>query len=235
VLGFLVTIAAAISLASQAWQRARRPAEDPPAAAAGISVIAFLAILVSGSHWLAPDVALLFFLLAAVSAPDPSGLEVAERAPTGFRNRLSTAGVLAYGAAALVAIAATGSPEETFRFSPRIGFHDREVGAGGPFRWTRRRFALWLRPGETVRLGLANFGPSGRPVGIEARTASRPVYRRTLAPGQATALLLRGAGRPTAVVFDLDRAFVPRRLGVSGDRRALGLLSTSTADPAPVR
>ncbi|HXM79639.1 MAG TPA: O-antigen ligase family protein, partial [Thermoanaerobaculia bacterium] len=71
ILGFLVTIAAAISLASQAWRRARRPSEDPRAAAAGISVIAFLASLLSGSHWLAPDVALLFFLLAAVSA-DPS-------------------------------------------------------------------------------------------------------------------------------------------------------------------
>ena len=235
ILGFLVTIAAAISLASQAWRRARRPAEDPRAPAAGISVIAFLAILVSGSHWLAPDVALLFFLLAAVSAPDPPGPVRDERPAAGFRARLWTAAVLVYGAAALVAIAATGSPEETFRFSPRIGFHDREVGAGGPFRWTRRRFALWLRPRETVRLGLANFGPAGRPVQIEGRAAGRPVYRSTLAPGQATALLLRGAGRPTPVTFDLDRAFVPRRLGVSGDRRTLGLLSTSTADPAPGR
>jgi O-antigen ligase len=233
ILGFLVTIAAAISLASQAWRRARRPSEDPRAAAAGISVIAFLASLLSGSHWLAPDVALLFFLLAAVSA-DPSGPAGAERPAAGLRSRLWTAAVLVYGAAALVAIAATGSPEETFRFSPRIGFHDREVGAGGPFRWTRRRFALWLRPGETVRLGLANFG-AGRPVAIAARVAGRPIYRRTLAPGQVTALLLRGAGRPAAIVFDLDRAFVPRRLGVSGDRRTLGLLSTSTADPAPGR
>jgi O-antigen ligase len=250
-LGLAVTLAAALSLAAQGWRRAR--GASAPAgysapssvsavsagtlAAAGVSVIAFLAVLAVGSHWLAPDVALLFFLLAAVSgdtgtavggdSPEPTGSNANGRETT--EGRLLGAAVILYAAATLVGIFETVDPRDTFRHGPLIGFHESEVGPGGPFRWTSRRFAVWLRTGENLRLGLANFGPLGKPVAIEARCGGVPVYRRILAPGQAVAVHL-GAGRADgAVVFQLDRSFVPRRLGVSRDGRTLGLLSTLSA------
>ncbi len=243
-IGFAVTLAAAISLAIQGWRRARDEAADPSDAAGGIAVVAFLAVLVVGSHWLAPDVALLFFLLAASSA-GPSMRESVVAAP-GVREGVSLDGTTprrpnrrlwivaalcaAYAAGAGIAILETADPEETFRYASAIGFHDREMGPGGPFRWTRRRFALWIQPGETVRLGLANFGPVGRPVAIEARSGGTGVFRRTLLPGEATAVRLSGGRVAAPVVFVLDRSFVPQRLGVSADRRELGLLSTSSRE-----
>ncbi|HEY6099763.1 MAG TPA: hypothetical protein VIW03_10060, partial [Anaeromyxobacter sp.] len=132
---------------------------------------------------------------------------------------------------AAAAILSTSNPEETFRYSRRIGFHDLERGPGGPFRWTRQRFALLVAPQDPpLRLGLANFGPAGQPVTVTARVSGLPVLRRTLAPGQAMACRLLPGRAPGAVVFSLDRSFVPRRLGVSSDRRRLGVLSTSSAE-----
>ena len=129
--------------------------------------------------------------------------------------------------AAGIAILATARPDETFRHAPRIGFHEREVGPGGPFRWTRRRFALWLAPGETRRLGLAHFSPSPTPVELTATLEGQTVFRRSLKAGESVMLRLQGAAaRPRAVVFEVSRAFVPKRLGLSQDRRELGLLST---------
>ncbi|MFN2634652.1 MAG: O-antigen ligase family protein [Thermoanaerobaculia bacterium] len=222
-LGFLVTAAAVLALAAQAWRRARDRAAEPMIAAAGISVVVFLAALVAGSHWLAPDVSLLFFLLAAVSAA-PSGAE-----PGNAVRRVGLAAMVAYAAAALVAVGRTGSFVEAFRYAPRIGFHSLETGPGGPFRWTRRRFAVFVPPGQTLRLGLANFGPSGQPVAFEARSAGRTLTG-ALPPGGATAIRITTAAAPAAVRFSLDRSFVPKRMGLSSDRRSLGVLSTSTAD-----
>lgn len=227
-IGFAVTLAAALSLAAQGWRRARDAAADPSEAAAGLAVIAFLAALVVGSHWLAPDAALLFFLLAASSAPPEAAAHT--RATVDPRGRLWAATALLYAVASAIAIFETAVPEETFRYAPGIGFHDREVGPGGPFRWTRRRFALWIRPGERVRLGLANFGPLGQPVGIDARSGGVSVFRRTLSPGDATAVVLSGGRVGAPVVFVLDKSFVPHRLSGSADRRDLGLLSTSSRE-----
>lgn len=120
--------------------------------------------------------------------------------------------------------------EEAFRFAPRIGFYDREVGPGGAFRWTRRRFALRVRPGDTVRLGLANFSADGKPISVVARNGGGELYRATFVAGQARALLLRAGSSPQTFVFTLDRSFVPRRLGASDDRRRLGLLSTTSLE-----
>src|SRR5205807_5735377 len=83
--------------------------------------------------------------------------------------------VVFYAVASAAAILMAARPEEAFRFSPRIGFHDREVGPGGAFRWTRRHFALWLRPGHVVRLGLAHFTPEPGPVAIEAESNGRTI------------------------------------------------------------
>ena len=227
VVGFALTLFAAAALGTQSWRRLRERDPDGGAAASAASVVVFLVALLAGSHWLAPDVSLLFFLLAATCAAQrpsqPQGV---------FRlRRLAAVLVLVYGTAAAVAIAATAVPSETFRYAPRAGFHDREIGPGGPFRWTGRRFALWVRPGEIVRLGLANFGPEGKPVRVSARAGGRGVYQATLGPGVGRAVRVVGGGEPAAVLFVLDRSFVPRRLGVSGDRRVLGLLSTASNDP----
>ncbi len=227
-LGFLVTAAAALALAAQGWRHARDPAADPRTAAGGISVVVFLAALAAGSHWLAPDVALFFFLLAAACGPAGSAEKTAAFA------RLSTAAVVAYAAAVCAAIAATGGAAEAFRHAPRIGFHALETGPGGPFRWTRRRFAVWVPPRQTLRLGLANFGPSGQPVAFEALSDASPVSR-VLSPGQATGIRITAAAAPAPVVFSLDRSFVPKRMGLSSDRRSLGLLTTSSADAPEAR
>jgi O-antigen ligase len=226
-IGALITLAAVLGLASQAWRRARGEETDLPAAAAGAAVLGFLAALAAGSHWLAPDVSLLFFLLAAGSALPAGAAE--GRASRGLR--LWAVGV--YAAAAFVGMLATFDADEAFRHAPRIGFYDREAGPGGVFRWTRRRFALRVRPGENVRLGLANFSADGKPITAVARARGAELYRATFAPGQARALRISAGSRPVAIVFTLDRSFVPRNLGASGDRRRLGLLSTSSLESSP--
>jgi len=54
----------------------------------------------------------------------------------------------------------------------------------------------------------------------------RTVYRRTLKAGESVTLLLSGSPvRPRALLFRVSEAFVPKRLGLSEDRRELALLS----------
>jgi O-antigen ligase len=61
ILGFLLTLAFVVSLGRQALSRAR----DPVSSGASAAVLAFLLVSVVGSHWLAPEVGFLFFLLCA--------------------------------------------------------------------------------------------------------------------------------------------------------------------------
>lgn len=221
--GLFLTVLFAARLGFQAFRRARD--RDPLLAGAGIAALAFLGALAVGSHWLAPDVSLLFFLVAAVvggsaSGPAPEGHET----PSWRRARLVA--VILFVAASAVAAFATLRPAETFRWSPRIGFHEAEAGPGGPFRWTRQRFAVWLEPGETRRLVLAHFSPSPAPANLAAVVDGRTEFRRTLRAGESVSLVLRGSpDRARAVVFEVSRSFVPKRLGLSQDRRELGLLS----------
>jgi hypothetical protein len=107
-----------------------------------------------------------------------------------------------------------------------MGFHGKEEGTGGPFYWTERRFAIRLRPGETLRMHLAHFTPEGRPVELTGEADGRTVLERTLAPGQALPLRLSaGPDGPRVFRFTLSRAFVPKHLGLSPDRRELGLVA----------
>ena len=221
--GFLVTAFFVAAAARAAWRAARQPGDV--AAGAGVAAIAFLASLTVGSHWLASDVALLFFLFAAVVAY-PAKREAAGIHPAWPRT-VRFAAVALFAAGSLAAALATARPAETFRWSSRIGFHAEELGDGGPFRWTRRRFALWLAPGETRRLTLAHYSPSPSPVEVSASVDGLPGYRRSLKAGESVSLALTGStnvGR--AFVFQVSRSFVPKRLGLSPDRRELGLLST---------
>jgi O-antigen ligase len=216
--GFFLTALFALAAGRQALRRARE--QDSWIGGAGVAAAAFLAALAVGSHWLAADVSLFFFLLAAAAA----GSSLAAESRATRTSRL--AAVVVYAVAAGVAILATARPEETFRHAPRIGFHDRESGPGGPFRWTRRRFALWLEPGETRRIVLAHFSPKSAPVDLAATLDGRDVFRRRLAAGESVTLRLNGASsRPRALLFRVSDAFVPKRLGLSQDRRELGLLS----------
>ena len=206
------------SLAAQMLGRSRAPSEGS-AAAIGAGLVAFLITLALGSHWFAPDVSLFFFLMAAAA--------VAPAAPQDtMLGRIRRGAVWLYAAAAVAGILGTVHPEETFRYSPRIGFHAAEAGPHGPLRWTRRRFALWLAPGESVRLQLAHFTPEAKPVEVVAAVSGTVVWRRSLVPGEAAHLVLSGPPpRAEAVVFRVSRSFVPRRLRLSEDRRELGLLS----------
>ncbi len=220
VLGALLTLGLAWRFGRDAAARIPALDADPIGAGAGAAVLAFLLALVFGSHWFAPDVCLLFFLFAAISARPAAAPE-----PRAAR-RLRTAAVAVYAAAALLNVLATARPEETFRYASRIGFYDLEAGPGGPFRWTKKRFALSLKPGEETRLTLAQFTPQKEAVVIEVRADGQPVYEHSLPAGQAVVLRLSApAARPRVVLFGLSRSFSPKRLGFSGDRRELGLVA----------
>jgi hypothetical protein len=226
--GFLLTAFLVGSLGTLALRRARE--KDVLVSGAGVAVAAFLAALAVGSHWFAPDVSLLFFLLASlVAGTAPSrasdGLKAGEAATPWLRRSLLVLIVL-YAVAAGAAVLATARPEEAFRYSPRIGFHDEEVGPGGPFRWTRGKFALWVQPGQTREILLAHYSPSPKPVDVEVALDGRTIFRRPLKAGESAMLRLNGSPlRPRAFLFKVSRAFVPKRLGLSQDRRELALLS----------
>lgn len=209
-IGFVLTLALAIGLARHGL--ATRDGT-------GGVVTAFLIALALGSHWLAPDVALLFFLSAAVAVPPRAATR-----PSG--RRAGAALIVLYAAAAGVASLSTLRADVAFRHRPGIGFHEKEVGAGGPFYWTQRRFAIFLAPGKDLGLTLSHFTPEGRSVELTAEWAGRRVYARTLVPGQSVALRLRGSPDQARVIrFSVSRAFVPKRLGLSSDRRELGLVA----------
>ena len=232
--GFLTALFV-LSLGSAGLRRARE-AEGLPAGA-GAAAVAFLAVMALGSHWFAPDVSLFSFLLAAVVAGPASGRTAR---PTNAMARTSGSfwsgrsglekgsllAVLVYALSASAAIAGTARSEETFRYAPRVGFHDKEIGPGGPFRWTRRKFGLSVPPGGMSRIILAHYSPSREPVDLDAKVGGQSVFRKTLKAGEAMRLRLNGSlAGPRVVVFDVSRAFVPKRLGLSQDRRELGLLS----------
>jgi O-antigen ligase len=214
ILGLGVTLVFVFALARQAVARRW----EPHASGAAAALLALLLAFLVGSHWLAPEISLLFFLLAAMVAHggEPRGRGMA---------RLTTAVVGLYAVAALFGIFRTLDPAETFRPSRMIGFHQLETGPGGPFRWTRRKFAILVRADAPEQISLANYSPEGKPVGIMVRAPDRVLYRRSLNPGEGVHLVLRSGGRAQPFRFELDRAFVPKRLTGSEDRRELGLLA----------
>jgi O-antigen ligase len=217
--GLLLTLALAWSLGRAAARQLPELDRDPAAAGAAASVVAFLLALAFGSHWFAPDVSLLFFLLASIAA-GPGTAGRASRA-AGLLRALC---VGVYAVAATVAALATSHPAETFRYAPRIGFYAREGAEGEAFCWTRRHFALWLPKGQERRLTLAQFAPLDDRVGVKAEAEGQLVYQSALGAGDAVALKLSApADRARAIVFRLDRTFSPKRLGLSQDRRDLGL------------
>jgi O-antigen ligase len=219
-IGLLLTAAFAFVLAREGWAALRDPGAPALRAGGGAAVIAFLAVLLTGSHWFAPDAAFLFFLLAAVTARP----RIADRSRWSGRARALL--VAAYAAAAFWSALGTLGPEEAFRYRARIGFHEREIGQGGPFFWTRRRFAICLEPGQTGRILLAHFTPEGSKVELTVEADGPTAFTRALEPGEAAPLrLFAGPAGPRVFRFTLSRAFVPRRLGVSGDRRELGVVA----------
>lgn len=219
-IGALLTLWLALRLGRGAAARVRRFDADPLGAAAGAGVVAFLLALVFGSHWFAPDVCLLFFLFAALACAPTEDPE--SRPARVLRHAL----VGVYAAAVLAAALATARPEETFKYASRIGFHDLEQGQGGPFRWTRKRFALALTPGQERRLTLAQYTPQKEAVVIEASADGRVVLERSLPAGEAVVLRLSApVDRSRIVLFRLSRSFSPKRTGLSSDRRELGLVA----------
>jgi O-antigen ligase len=221
IVGFGVTLVFVVSLARQAIARLKEP--DFPGTAAAL--LALLLAFVVGSHWLAPEVSLLFFLLAAQVA---IGGETRRRGAV----RPTTMLVALYAAGALFGILRTVEPRETFRHSRMIGFHELETGPGGHFRWTRREFAIRVRAEAPEQISLANYSPEGKPVGITVRATGveRALYRRSLRPGEGVHLALWSGGQARVFRFELDSAFVPKRLTGSDDRRELGLLAVMPDD-----
>jgi O-antigen ligase len=219
IIGFLLTAALAFSLGVEALRRAREGA-DSVRAGPGIAVAAFVVALAAGSHWLAPDVSFLFFLLAAVVVEPHAPSDRERRAAISLR--IAVGG---YALASIFGLWSTARPEETFRFAPRIGFHEPEAGPDGPFRWTRARFALWAEAGGSRRIRLANRTPLPGPVTARVTSRGADTLRVALPPGGAADLTLTAPpNRGGAFLFRLDRTFIPRRYGPSDDRRELGVI-----------
>jgi hypothetical protein len=176
--------------------------------------------MLTGSHWLSPDVAFFFFLMAACVARPPAAVEPGRGA------RALQVALGAYALAALWTAASTENPAEAFRYRNDIGFHETEAGGRGRFRWTQRRFALRVPAGERLVLTLAHYTPEDRSVSLDAAADGRRVFERELAPGEGLRLALSApAGEPRVFRFTLSRAFVPRRLGTSTDSRELGIVA----------
>ena len=215
--GLLVTLLFLAALARDAARRVASGIGDAAGDACALGVLAFTGVLAVGSHWLAPDTGLFFFLAAAVAS--------VPRAARPFPPRpWLWAAAAVYAAGALWAGAATASPEAAFRYGDRLGFYPEERGPGGRFQWTRKNFALEMPPRRRVRLALGNFTPLGRPVDLVARSGGRVLYRRTLAAGEIVPLRVSGGGKRAVVTFSASHAFVPRSLGIrGGDRRQLAL------------
>jgi O-antigen ligase len=216
--GFLLTAAFALALGAQSLARIRSLERDPLAGSAGAALAAFLLASLFGSHWFAADASLLFFLLVSVAAlPGSADSPLWPRVLRG-------SAVSVYAVAAAVGILSTNSAEETFRYRPWIGFHEKEVAPGGAYRWTKKNFALWVEPGGSRSLELIHLPPLAQAVELTARLGDRVVFRRPFAPGETAGLRLNGASdRPRAFFFSLSRAFVPKRLRMGEDRRELGL------------
>lgn len=223
-IGFLLTLAFVLLAAREAWAALRDPDSPPLRAGAGAAILGLLAALLTGSHWFAPDVALLFFLMLSVAARPAAAGRFAWLA------RARGLALGAYAAAAAWSALATLDSAEAFRYASRLGFHAQERGEGGPFRWTQRRFAIRVGAGESERLVLSHYTPEDRAVVLTAESGGRAVLTRTLVAGQAVSLRLHAApDAPRIFRFELSRSFVPSRLGTSGDRRELGVLAVLEA------
>jgi O-antigen ligase len=211
IIGLVVTLGLVVAVGMAALSGIRE-APGP-----GAAVLAFLLALVIGSHWLAPEVGFLFFLLAAnVVTPRPARSAV---------GRSGVVLVALYAVFAVRAVFATADPAETFRYGNRVGFYGRETGHGGNFHWTRRRFALRVPREAPGRISLANYSPEGKPVEVTVSADEGEIlFRRTVPSGGSTSLALWAGGRPRVFRFDLSRSFVPKRLGLS-DRRELGVVA----------
>jgi len=224
-IGFLLVAVFAVLLARESVAALSAWRETPLIAGCGAASLGFLVALALGSHWFAPDVSLAFFLFAACVGRTASAPEGA------LTGKLRRGAVLIYAAAAAIATLATLSPEAAFRYRRGMGFHGKEEDRGRPLYWTQRRFAIRLSPGETLRMSLVHYTPEGRPVDLIAEADGQEVLSRTIAPGQGLPLRLSAGSRePRVFRFTLSRSFVPKHLGLSADRRELGVVAVFPGD-----
>ena len=118
---------------------------------------------------------------------------------------------------------ARAGPTRPSATARRSAFTSASPDRAGPFRWTQRRFALRVEPGRTQRILLSHYTPEGRRVELTVEADDRgspPARSSPASPSRCGSP--PDAGGPRDFRFTLSRAFVPRRLGVSGDRRELG-------------
>ena len=190
--------------------------ENASSRAAAAAAAGLLAALATGSHLLAVEVSIAFFLLfAELPAVERSG------APTGGF------------AAVLLALAAAGyaffligrrSPAESFRYSPRIGFYAEERDPEGAFRWTAARAAIWLAPGARASGVLLFENPVESRENLRVESEGRLLFERAMRQGEPVRLRLSApADRGSALLFENSAWFRPSSFGRSADGRELAL------------
>ena len=214
----VLALGAAVPLLARAATAALGKAgPDPLGRAAGASLAGFALASLTGSHLRFPEVALVVagiaaLLPAAADAAPANGLS----RPRRLLGLLAGSGVLA----ALLATAATASPDAPFRQGRWVGVHDR----GRPRRWTSSNAFRRVGPGEDrLLLTMANERPDQRGVVMRVRVDDVSAGAVVIPAGPRRIFrvdLPRGA---RVVRFSFDPPFVPRKLGSGDDSRTLGV------------
>jgi O-antigen ligase len=194
------------------------PSESTEASsrAAAAAVIALLVALLTGSHLLAVEVSIAFFVLLA----DLPALEGKTGPPKAIAVALI---VLAAGgyAARLMRHRSSG---EAFRYSRMIGFYPEEKSPEGNFRWTAARAAFWLAPRERASGVFVFDNPVEPRDDLRIKSQGRVLYRKSLRKGEPLRLSFSAPqARGAALLFENSAKFRPSSFGLSQDGRELSL------------
>lgn len=193
-----------------------------PAVGAAAALIAFLVVLLFGSHLVYPEIAALVGLLSARLPIRSEGRTA--RLLSGLLP-VTLAGVTALLAGGIAWTAWTTRTEEAaFRFSNVAGVWGVEREAGGrPFRWTGQAAAWRVTGGQgeatTLALAVRNARPDGRPVSLAVSWNGRPLGSVSL-PAEGWKRLEVPATAPGVLRIGVSETFRP---AAPGDPRSLGI------------
>ncbi len=180
------------------------------------ALAAFAAAMFFGSHLLAAEVSCLAFILLAQFRDEGRPLPA-----RGIGRRIA---LVAAAAAWTVAVAGTRRPEAAFRYSSGMGFFAPERSPEGEFRWSGRRCAIRLAPGERRRVGVVFHSPSEAVDQLRVDSGGRGLYSKALERDRPIRLdLFSASDRPAVLIFENSSAFRPSAYSSSRDSRELSI------------